>query len=226
MSLITRRWWIAAALLAWVALPASMARASLFMIDRSQFPSNSPLITFDNIPFGVEVNGLTVSGVNFQVTVGGVSSNGQVVIDDGPGITNNIVPPNIVSVTSAPLATVTLTVNLPIAATQFGYGYAILAPPSTVPNGTTIQLFSGSTSLGSLSYTATPDPFFPGGFAGIGSTIPFDRAELMFSPQALQFAVDNILFTPVPEPMTLTMTISGGVAALAIRWRRRRGAAN
>jgi len=118
----------------------------------------STLITFTGLANGTEVNGLMVSGVSFAYTVGGSPLNGAVQIDNGPGITNNITPPNIVSVGND---TGTLTMLLPSPATLFGYGYAINAGV-TVANATTISVFSGATLLGSLSYNGVPDRRFCG----------------------------------------------------------------
>jgi hypothetical protein len=123
---------------------------------------------------------------------------------------------------------------LPATESIFGYGYAILASSATVANATTISLFSGTTPVGTLPYTAVPDPLFPGGFAGIESTIPFDRVALTFnSTQALAFAVDNITFATapsVPEPSTILLAVAGlllccsskGLTVLAKRLRSSR----
>src|SRR5262249_25384233 len=149
------------------------------------FGSGSTLTTFTGLPSGLEVNGLTVAGINFSYSLG----NGQVIIDGGPGTTNNITPPNIVSVGNN---TGILTLTLPSLVDTFGYGYAILSG-AAVANATTIALFSGVTPVGSLSYNSTPDPLFSGGFAGIQSTIPFNRVQLTFnSVAAPAFALDNI----------------------------------
>ena len=98
------------------------ASALAAVIPIGPFPP-STLITFTGLADGTEVNGLTVSGVSFTYTVGGNPLNGAVVIDGGPGITNNVALPNIVSVGNN---TGTLTMLLPSPAIMFGYGYAIL----------------------------------------------------------------------------------------------------
>lgn len=198
----------------------SGSRADLIPIGASTFPASSPRLTFTTgLPSNPEVNGLTVSGVTFQVNVAGVPTNGSVIIDGGPGVTNNITFPNIVSIGN-PTA-ITLTAFLPVASTQFGYGYALLDFDST-PNATTIQLFSGPTSLGSLSYTATPDPRFSGGFAGVSSTIPFDRVVLTFAlaPIAEGFAIDNVRFTPIPEPSSVVLLSLGLITVSYLKWHR------
>ena len=150
--------------------------------------------------------------------------NGQLQIDGGPGTTNNIVPPNIVSVGNN---TGVLSMTLPSLADMFGYGYAVLNTVA-VTAATTISLFSGATPVGSLSYNGVPDPVFTGGFAGIQSTIPFDTVRVTFnSAAAPAFALDNIRTHPVgpttvPEPPTMLL-IATGIPLLLFFRRTRKG---
>ena len=88
---------------------------------------------------------------------------------------------------------VALIVSLPNLAIQLGYGYALNAEVS-IPAATSIELFAASTPVGSISFTGTPDPTFTGGFAGVASDTPFDRAVLTFSDVGDTFAVDNVTF--------------------------------
>jgi len=159
---------------------------------------------------------LAVTGVLFNYSLG----NGNLVIDGGPGTTTNVGPPNIVSTgNNAGI----LTLTLPSLTDLFGYGYAVLNT-ATVPNATTINLFSGVTNVGTLSYSGAPDPTFAGGFAGIQSTIPFDRVQLTFNSSAAPaFAVDNVRFaagavTAAPEPSAILLVLSG---AMGFFWLRR-----
>jgi len=97
-------------------------------------------------------------------------------VDGVLGNTNNIAPPNTLSVRDN---AGTLTLALRGTETLFGYGYAIL----------TSHLWKLFSTL------AFKSPRFPGGFPGIESTIPFDRVALLFeSTQAVAFAMDNITF--------------------------------
>ena len=177
------------------------AVSSVIAIGPGSLPVGSPTLTFTGLN-AIEVNGLVVSGVLFNYSLG----NGGVIIDGGPGMTNDIAPPNIVSI--GPDNGI-LTITLPSLANNFGYGYAILST-STVVNATTINLYNGSTAVGSLSYNGLPDPIFAGGFAGISSTLAFNRVQLAFnSAVAPAFALDNVTFTPLPEPSTLLLVGTG-----------------
>jgi hypothetical protein len=215
---------LVAALLGSVAAHEVDARAAVMSINQTAFGPGSTLVTFDGLANGIEVNGLSVGGLTFATTLNGVATNGLAVIDGGPGVTNNVNPPNIVSFSDIGEA---LVVTLPGLSSQFGYGYAILAT-MPVPGATAIQLFNGPTSVGSLSYDGVPDPVFTGGFAGISSTLPFNRAILTFSSVGAAYAVDNIRVSGVvPEPSSLalaSMSILCGLASLACHLLRNRTA--
>jgi hypothetical protein len=183
------------------------ASASVVAVGPGEFPTGATLIDFQTVPLGTEVNGLVIDGVTFSYSVGGVPLNGAVVIGDSPGFTNNISPPNIVSTGNA---TGILDIQLTAPAFVLGYGYAIFTN-GTLPDATTISVFNGETSLGSLEYTGMSDPTLTGGFAGILSTSEFDRVQVRFNVgETAGFALGNLQFASVPEPSTGWLLIIGG----------------
>jgi hypothetical protein len=212
------RFWTAAFVLAWTLVAAPRASAAVIPVGIGEFGAGTTVLTtFTGLADGTEVNGLTVNGIVFQYSLG----NGALVIDGGPGVTNNVNPPNIVSIGNN---TGVLTMTLPSLVDTFGYGYALLAT-TPIPNGTTISLFNGATPVGSLSYAAAPDALFAGGFAGIQSTLAFNRVQATFnSALAPAFALDNVrtysTVPTVPEPATLTL-LGAGVLGMVARGRRR-----
>ena len=196
---------------------ASTTSASTIAIGVGAFGPGSSLVTFTGLVDGTEMNGLTVGGIQFQYSLG----NGAVIIDGGPGPTNDISPPNIVSIGNA---SGVLTLTLPSLVDLFGFGFAILNA-NAVPNATTVSLFNGATPVGSRAYDGTPDPTFAGGFAGIESTEVFNRVQIVFSAAAPAFAVDNVrtsLSTPVPEPATIVLLGAGLLAAVGRARRTKR----
>ena len=200
-------------------LTAQTAHAATIQVGIGTFGAGSTLTTFNGLPDGLEVNGLTVDGILFQYSTGPRGGDGDLIIDGGGAVTNNVAPPAIVS---APRGDPTgiLTLTLPSAVDTFGYGYAMLVIGTFT--ATSISLFDGATPLGSQLYVGAPDPVFTGGFAGIQSTVPFNRVLLTFNFfLGRGFAVDNLRTfnsAAVPEPATLTL-LASGIAAAA--WRRR-----
>jgi len=158
-------------------LAASFSRTRPLLQSDLDF-AGATVLDFSALADNTEANGLIVDGVLFQATKNGSSTNGVVIVDGGPGRTGNITQPNLVSLSD--LNAIALIVSLPNLAIQFGYGYALNAAVS-IPVATTIELFAGSASVGSISFTGIPDPIFTGGYAGVASDTPFDRAVLTFS---------------------------------------------
>jgi hypothetical protein len=201
-------------------LAAPFGHAALTPIGPLDFASGATVIDFSGLADGTEANGLVVNGVLFQVTKNGSSTNGIVSVDGGPGTTGNISPPNLVTFVSP--NGIALIVSLPNLATQFGYGYALAADVS-ISSATTIELFAGAAPVGSISFAGIPDPDLTGGFAGVASDTPFDRAVLTFSDVGDAFAVDNVTFganRASDEGQTLILLSAGISILLFVRARR------
>lgn len=188
-------------------------------IGQSDFSGGEMLITYGPPAVGGSpVDGLLVSGVLHEFSVGGLASFDATVSGGGPGATNNVAPPIIEGDGAGLLG---LTFSEP--QNRVGFGFAILAN-GPLSDGTTVELFDTSDlSLGMLTFPAVSDPSFPGGFAGLQSSDPFGRAEVTFSSQALRFAFDNLRFeSVVPEPTSALVWSLFAVAALGRGSRRRR----
>jgi len=172
-----------------LAVAVAPAAASTIAIGVGVFGPGSTLTTFTGLSNGTEVDGLVVDGIMFDYSLGV----GHVIIAAGPfaagpRITNNVAPPTVVSIGNS---SGMLTLFFPSLIDTFGYGYAVQAG-GALANATTISLFNDAIAVGSMSYNGVPDPIFTGGFAGIQSTLPFNRANLTFTNSAPAFAVDNI----------------------------------
>jgi hypothetical protein len=201
--------WQAWAYITTTFLAAATASASIVGVNEGSFPPGSTTIDFTGVAGNTEVNGLVSNATTFSYLLGEVPTNGVVQIDGGPGDTNHITVPNIVSVGDN---SGILRIALPSAVNLFGYGFAVFSE-SSVLGATTMTAFNGTTSVGSLSFNSVPDPQFAGGFAGISSTLPFNNVELTFdSVQASAFAVDNVKFgaaSAVPEPSSALIGLLG-----------------
>ena len=213
MNSASRRLIRIVALAALMATVGQSARASLFVVPKSAL--QPPQVTFSEVASGTSLNGLTINGFKFSESTPNASTAPP---GSGPGNTNNINNDMALSGGTLPVGYV-LTVGLPGLSSSFGFGYAILGGDTL-----NIQLFNGLTSLGSLTYTGTPDPSFNGGFAGIGSTTSFTSAKITFVGPPVAFALDNFAAVPaasVPEPSTIASAVLGLVGVVALRRRRR-----
>src|SRR4051794_2578597 len=97
------------------------ATASTIAIGVGAFGPGSTLTTFAGLASGTNVEGLVVDGIVFHHGLGP----GLVVIDAAgagfPGVTNNIVPPNIVTDVNQGIM-VNLMLTFPSPIDRFGYG--------------------------------------------------------------------------------------------------------
>lgn len=171
---------------------STVAFASVMAVGPDAFPSGAPVLTFEDLSIGTEVNGLSYKGVLF--TYEPVENQGS------PTIVDNIDGTKSIALVGEPLGTLTLALPEPV--TLFGVDYGICCGLQPIR----VSLFSGSTLVGGFSYTS-PRAF---DFAGIESTIPFDRVALNFG--GTNADVDNVRFATaanVPEPSTILLALAG-----------------
>lgn len=175
--------------------------ATLTTLEPSDF-SGEPQITFDALPNQTSLNGRVINGVRFSFGIGtspGIDAPFQGVGSVEYGFQfsrqRHITSPYVNF--AGPLI-----LQFPKKLTQFGYGFAIGTNSDVIPSLTTVELFKGTTSLGSLSFDGRrdgPNIFGStnGGFAGVASDIPFDRAKIKINALS-PYAVDNIRYVSVP----------------------------
>ncbi len=100
-------------------------------------------------------------------------------------------------------------------------GFLLEDSPSQVE---TVELFNGSTSLGSLTLTGTSG--YNATFRGIAESGGFDRMVFTESGSGNGFfAIDDLRFTPasspIPEPANLVLLLAG-LAALGLKFKGRK----
>jgi hypothetical protein len=198
--------------------------AAVTAVDVADFPAGSLLVDYNSVPAGTSANGLTVDGVSFGCCTGRERHPNPAYITEWGGATHvdghAILVPDVND--SAPVGTMGML--LPGPSTRFGLGYYTPAlgggaPGVFEPDVLTIRLFDDSvvpnTLVGSLSFNGylDGDPLDPwvrvGGFAGISSTLPFNRVNVSFNRYVSTVVVDNFRVTAVPEPSVLLMLALG-----------------
>ncbi len=188
-------------------LAAATTHAAVFVVPEAQLSSPvvnaAGIVNFGEVVNGTAINGLTIKGFTFS------ENNPAAFVlpaTSGPGNTNNV-DGSVALQTGGAYnpATYRLTIQMPGLSSSFGFGFAINTFAATA-NALTITLFDGAVNVGSLVYGGSPDPTFSGGFAGIGSTIAFNSAQVTFGPSAASFAIDNVAAVPaaniIPGPGT------------------------
>jgi hypothetical protein len=187
----------------------------LSIFSASFLSASAATLTMDELPTQ-PVNGLSFSGITFHFTIGGVGSTDATYHGSNGGIEHFVQDPSLEGNASGVL---TLDFAAPTAGLQFGVSRSISQPMSP---GLQVSLFDSSLApLGNFNVNTTVfNVFSEGQFT---SALTIGRAVLSFpnAGSATRFAVDNLTFTPVPEPAISTLALLG-LVALGVRIRRPR----
>lgn len=152
-------------------------------------PGN-PFVQTYNIP-SVLCNGLELDGVTYSFTIGGASSaDCQAGTTVGPGVTNNIQPPNIEG-----SATGVLGLTFKVPTSTFGFGVAQSTSSSPQSQSVIVDLFSpgAGTIRDELFLTTTSDPNAVGGrFDYNGPAVK--SVTIRFSGTFARFVLDGVTY--------------------------------
>ena len=198
--------------------PAAFFAACLLLALASATGARGALIKFDELP-NQTLNGVSLQGVAFKFEIGGAASVDAQFNSTALGANTTI---NLQSPTAEGNANGVLTLDFAQPVSLFSFNVARLTG-LTLP-GATVSLFDPAlagfaTTTVTVSNLAT---FSEGLFSYTGAT-PVKRAVVTFNAGAgARFALDNLGFTPVPEPGTLLAgLLLTGVCACARAPRRR-----
>ncbi len=178
-------------------------------------------LTFDELAFqGESVHDLSVMGVTFDFKVDGVDSTDATYHSSSVGTITFIDDPALESNADGVL---TLEFDSPTRRLAFGVAFTVF---DVVSPGFSVELFDPS--FASLGVTDVDMnrliSFSEGLFTYSGPLV--SRAEVKFfhpvGPEILfrRFALDNLTFTPIPEPGTLLL-LASGLAGLGL-WNGKR----
>lgn len=191
------------------------------------------VITFNEVPLGTLVDGLTIKNVGFTVT--GQPDRGSAAIGSGPGLTPFVSAPMI---EGPALSTLGLHFAQPVDA--FGFGFAV-SVGGAVPNAVIVDVFDPD---GAFLGTFTADGkagnrgeyFFSSGLLAVAGLGPIGSASINFADYAptvqglsqgipiVRFGLDNLGydFSAVTVPLPTSGLLSAaGLLGLASRRRRR-----
>ena len=197
-----KRWKIGGGLLALVLLCASPILA------------NPITFTFGELPFQ-PVNGLSFQGVTFTFQIGGLPSLDANYNSAGPGIITFVQDPSLEGDAAG-----ILTLDFAQAASSLQFGVALSTGAALAPGFTVLLFDQALLSLGATLVNTNPlITFTEAQFSYTG--VPVSRAVIDFNQAAAsRFALDNLIYTPIPEPGTMLL-LGTGLLGLGSTLRKR-----
>jgi hypothetical protein len=184
------------------------------MAGAKAYSQTSTTITFNELP-SQPVNGLTFRGVTFSFKILGTNSTDARFGGAGPGTLTYTSDPSLEGNTSG-----TLGFDFATPVSHLSFGVAVASFETLTP-GVTVSLFDSSfTQLNKYQVTTRPMPTFSEALV-TSDDAPVSHALLFFNNSGPRFVVDNLTFTPVPEPSTIVLSLAGGLLIGLGLWRRR-----
>ena len=185
--------------------------------------AQAEIITFDELAADTVINGVTLKGVTFQFTVGGVASTDAAILASALGTTAVAEDPVLEGSANGVLK---MTFATPVTSLQFG---VVLSSFDSLSEGATVEL-SGPSSVTAGPFAVNTGPLPPSNLFSEGlfeyTGAPINEATITFDfGNAERFAIDTVAFVnaaeAAPEPSSLTLMGIASVGLLAFRRGRR-----
>ena len=197
--------------------PASLFTAGLLLSIAWAASAGAALITFAELP-NQPADGVSLQGAAFHFTIGGVPSTDAQFNSVALGSNTTL---NLQTSTLEGNANGELTIDFAQPLSLLSFNLARLTGLTTT--GATVSLFdSALAGFASTSVTIAKVVTYSEAFYSYTGSTPVKRAVVTFNAGAgPRFAIDNLAFTPVPEPGTMLVgVLLTGVCGCA-RQRRR-----
>ena len=197
--------------------PASLFTAGLLLSIAWAASAGAALITFAELP-NQPADGVSLQGAAFHFTIGGVPSTDAQFNSVALGSNTTL---NLQTSTLEGNANGELTIDFAQPISLLSFNLARLTGLTTT--GATVSLFdSALAGFASTSVTIAKVVTYSEAFYSYTGSTPVKRAVVNFNAGAgPRFAIDNLAFTPVPEPGTMLVgVLLTGVCGCA-RQRRR-----
>ena len=205
---------------------ALLAHAIIFLVLSSSARAVPITLTFDELPPLTPVNGMSVSGVTFGFTVGGMPSSDALYNCGAFGIcppaSAFIQPPSLEGNAAG-----ILTLDFPVPSTLLSFGVVRNTFDPLTPGASVTLLLPELALIRILWVDMSPMGFgFSEGLFSYSGGELISRASIAFPNPQLgnRFAIDNLAFELIPEPTSVLLLGTGlAVVALAVRRGRKTG---